>query len=164
MEQLSQDFQGLYFDTQAINETSSSWGLDRKSLSLTTQLFILQCLPDILLYFCRFPKYLKLKLMWHWESLAKGRLIDCFRYFSFARITLISPSLYSLYVSLHHLSFLSNSIPFLSLVTCHFVVSFDLTFPHSSLLNLNPICFSCFGLTFPLFFIFCPYFSSFLLA
>ena len=27
MEWLSQDFQGLHFDTQAINETSSSWAL-----------------------------------------------------------------------------------------------------------------------------------------
>ena len=27
MEWLSQDFQGLHFDTQAINEASSSWGL-----------------------------------------------------------------------------------------------------------------------------------------
>ena len=29
MEWLSQDFQGLHFDPQAINETSSSWGLTR---------------------------------------------------------------------------------------------------------------------------------------
>ena len=31
MEWLSQDFQGLHFDTQAINETSSSWGLTRRN-------------------------------------------------------------------------------------------------------------------------------------
>ena len=32
MEWLSQDFQGLHFDTQAINETSSSWGLSRRTV------------------------------------------------------------------------------------------------------------------------------------
>ena len=32
MEWLSQDFQGLHFDTQAINETSSSWGLIRRTV------------------------------------------------------------------------------------------------------------------------------------
>ena len=31
MEWLNQDFQGLHFDTQAINETSSSWGLTWRS-------------------------------------------------------------------------------------------------------------------------------------
>ena len=34
MEWLSPDFQGLHFDTQAINETSSSWGLIRRNLHL----------------------------------------------------------------------------------------------------------------------------------
>ena len=31
MEWLSQDFQGLYFETRAINKTSSSWGLTRRT-------------------------------------------------------------------------------------------------------------------------------------
>ena len=31
MEWLNQDFQGLHFDTQAINETLSSWGLTRRT-------------------------------------------------------------------------------------------------------------------------------------
>ena len=31
MEWLNQDFQVLHFDTQAINETSSSWGLTRRT-------------------------------------------------------------------------------------------------------------------------------------
>ena len=32
MEWLNQDFQVLHFDTQAINETSSSWGLTRRNV------------------------------------------------------------------------------------------------------------------------------------
>ena len=32
MKWLSQDFQALHFDTQAINETSSSWGLIRRTV------------------------------------------------------------------------------------------------------------------------------------
>ena len=35
MEWLSQDYQVLHFDTQAINETSSSWGLTRRNVSVS---------------------------------------------------------------------------------------------------------------------------------
>ena len=31
MEWLNQDFQGLYFETRAINKKSSSWGLTRRT-------------------------------------------------------------------------------------------------------------------------------------
>ena len=38
MEWLNQDFQGLHFDTQAINETSSSWGLTWRIVHLYNEI------------------------------------------------------------------------------------------------------------------------------
>ena len=35
MEWISQDFQGQHFDNQAVNETSSSWGLTRRNVSVS---------------------------------------------------------------------------------------------------------------------------------
>ena len=51
MKWLSQDFQALHFDTQAINETSSSWGLSRRTGHLT--IIVAMLMYPIKVEFCQ---------------------------------------------------------------------------------------------------------------